>query len=152
MRTLSHSVYVIDYVQSWHMQNKGSRRICHAFFYVEEGNNMPSTSFPVTCHGVIVHSSPFFFFRTNKAQHVPSDWRSPGKGTATNTDVAGVTPQGPLFQRLKNGESVRLDNGAEVHPGDVSEPPTPGRKCVILVRRPLCWCPLLTCSWQQQEN
>eukprot|EP00667_Euglena_gracilis_P007732 EG_transcript_7810 len=55
----------------------------------------------------------------------------PGKLDQAALKQKGV-PKGPLFQRLKNGESVRLDNGAEVHPGDVSEPPTPGRKCVIL--------------------
>lgn len=35
-------------------------------------------------------------------------------------------PKGPLLGRLKNGETLTLDNGVTVKPEDVREPDDPG--------------------------
>lgn len=41
-------------------------------------------------------------------------------------------PKGPLLGRLKNGESVTLDNGVTVEPEDVCEPDDPGPIFIVL--------------------
>lgn len=37
-----------------------------------------------------------------------------------------------MYGKLKNGETITLENGQVVKPGDVLEPPIPGRKVCIL--------------------
>lgn len=44
---------------------------------------------------------------------------------------AGLKP-GPLYGRLKNGESVTLDSGRVLSAGEVLEPPLKGRKVCVL--------------------
>ncbi len=44
--------------------------------------------------------------------------------------AAGV-PEGPMFGQLQHGESVELNDGRTVEPGDVTGPARPGRRIVI---------------------
>ncbi|XP_030647570.1 zinc phosphodiesterase ELAC protein 1 [Chanos chanos] len=55
----------------------------------------------------------------------------PGRLNVEQLKKLGLKP-GPLYGRLKNGESVTLDSGQVVSPGDVVEPAIPGRKVCIL--------------------
>ena len=45
--------------------------------------------------------------------------------------IAAGVPFGPLFQRLKAGESVTLDDGRTIHGKDFIAPATPGKKVAI---------------------
>ncbi|VFS65165.1 Ribonuclease BN [Kluyvera cryocrescens] len=45
--------------------------------------------------------------------------------------IAAGVPFGPLFQRLKAGESVTLDDGRTIHGKDFIAPATPGKKIAI---------------------
>lgn len=54
---------------------------------------------------------------------------SPGTFNPKKARGLGV-PEGPLWSKLKGGESVRLEGGKVVRPGDVLGPPHPGRVVV----------------------
>lgn len=49
----------------------------------------------------------------------------PGTLSAAKCFQLGV-PKGPLLGKLKNGESITLDNGTVIHADDVLEPSEPG--------------------------
>lgn len=49
----------------------------------------------------------------------------PGALSASKCFQLGV-PKGPLLGKLKNGESITLDNGTVIHADDVREPSDPG--------------------------
>jgi ribonuclease Z len=54
----------------------------------------------------------------------------PGQLNVEAARSAGV-PDGPMFGRLQRGETVDLEDGRRVEPGDVSGPSRPGRRIVI---------------------
>lgn len=54
----------------------------------------------------------------------------PGTLDAAALKAAGVTP-GPLFQQLKRGETVTLDDGRTLCGADYLSPPRPGKKIAI---------------------
>jgi ribonuclease Z len=54
----------------------------------------------------------------------------PGRFDVEAAAGLGV-PEGPLFGRLQAGETVTLDGGRRVEPGEVLGPPRPGRKVVL---------------------
>jgi ribonuclease Z len=54
----------------------------------------------------------------------------PGTFHPERATALGV-PEGPLFGKLQHGESVTLDSGRRVDPGDVLGPPRAGRKLVL---------------------
>ena len=54
-----------------------------------------------------------------------------GRLDADKCAVLGLPP-GRDYQRLKNGESVRTDNGTWIHPRDVVGPDRPGRRLCLL--------------------
>ena len=55
----------------------------------------------------------------------------PGKLDVETLKIKGVPP-GPLYGKIKNGESVVLENGTVVTPEECVGPERPGRKVVIL--------------------
>lgn len=55
----------------------------------------------------------------------------PGKLDVSILKAIGV-PSGPLYGKLKNGESIILENGTIVEPKECIGPERPGRKVVIL--------------------
>ena len=55
----------------------------------------------------------------------------PGKFHPERASRIGV-PEGPLFRQLQNGDGVRLSDGRIVLSSDVTDPPRPGRKVVLL--------------------
>lgn len=54
----------------------------------------------------------------------------PGALDAAALKAAGVTP-GPVFQRLKRGETAILEDGREINGRDYLAPPQPGKKLAI---------------------
>ena len=55
----------------------------------------------------------------------------PGKLDVSILKQKGV-PAGPLYGKIKNGESVTLDDGTIITPDDCLGPQRPGRKLVVL--------------------
>lgn len=55
----------------------------------------------------------------------------PGRLDAEALQRMGIPP-GPLYGKIKQGQSVTLENGQVIHPADVVGPPKKGRKIVIL--------------------
>ena len=56
---------------------------------------------------------------------------SPGKLDTVKLSEAGIMP-GPIFGKLKSGQSVVLESGAVLDPGDYLGPPVPGRRVAIM--------------------
>lgn len=50
----------------------------------------------------------------------------PGRFNVEKAEELGI-PEGPLYSRLQQGESVTLDDGRVVEPGEILGPPRPGR-------------------------
>lgn len=55
----------------------------------------------------------------------------PGRFHPDEAQRLGVSP-GPLFRRLQDGHAVELPDGRTVLPEQVTDPPRPGRKAVLL--------------------
>ena len=63
--------------------------------------------------------------------YVIQEQQLPGKLDPDLLKLRGIPP-GPLYGRIKNGETVTAPDGSLVMPADVLGPPRPGRKVVIL--------------------
>lgn len=74
--------------------------------------------------------------------YVIQEATQPGRLNAALLKAKGVRP-GPLYAKVKSGESIYTDDGSEIKPQDVLGAPFPGRKVVILGD---------TCDSQQLQN
>ena len=63
--------------------------------------------------------------------YVIQEQQLPGKLDPDLLKLRGIPP-GPLYGKIKNGETVTAPDGSLVMPADVLGPPRPGRKVVIL--------------------
>ena len=63
--------------------------------------------------------------------YVIKEQQLPGKLDPDLLKLRGIPP-GPLYGKIKNGETIRSPDGSLVMPADVLGPPRPGRKVVIL--------------------
>ena len=63
--------------------------------------------------------------------YVTQEQQLPGKLDPDLLKLRGIFP-GPLYGKIKNGETVTAPDGSLVMPADVLGPPRPGRKVVIL--------------------
>lgn len=63
--------------------------------------------------------------------YVIQEQQLPGKLDPDLLKLRGIPP-GPLYGKIKNGETVTAPDGSLVIPADVLGPPRPGRKVVIL--------------------
>ena len=63
--------------------------------------------------------------------YVIQEQQLPGKLDPVLLKQRGIPP-GPLYGKIKNGETVTAPDGSLVMPADVLGPPRPGRKVVIL--------------------
>ncbi|KAK7934300.1 hypothetical protein WMY93_005196 [Mugilogobius chulae] len=71
----------------------------------------------------------------------------PGRLRTELLKELGVKP-GPLYGRLKSGESLTLDSGRVVTPAEVLDEDIPGRKVCVLGDCSLFWAkPLYNCAW-----
>ena len=68
----------------------------------------------VICYGYVIQEAP-----------------QPGRLNAALIKSKGIPP-GPLYAKIKSGETIYTDDGLEIKPQDVLYPPCPGRKLVIL--------------------
>jgi ribonuclease Z len=57
--------------------------------------------------------------------------RRPGRFHLERAAALGI-PEGPLFRRLQDHQAVTLADGRTIQPGQVCDPPRPGRKVVLL--------------------
>lgn len=63
--------------------------------------------------------------------YVIQEQQLPGKLDPNLLKLKGIIP-GPLYAKIKNGETITAPDGSLVMPKDVLGPPRPGRKVVIL--------------------
>ena len=63
--------------------------------------------------------------------YVIQEATQPGRLNAALLKSKGIAP-GPLYARIKSGETIYTDDGLEIKPEEVLHPPCPGRKLVIL--------------------
>ena len=81
---------------------------------VYEGDGFHVRSFPLR------HTKPCFGYTLE-------EYLRPGEFHPEQAEALGIA-RGPLWSRLQNGETVKSDNGAEIHPRQVLGPPRSGRK------------------------
>ena len=69
--------------------------------------------------------------RTMCFGYVVQEKQIPGKLDPSLLKQKGIPP-GPLYSKIKNGESIIAPDGSQITPNEVMGPPRPGRKLVIL--------------------
>ncbi|MBX6353800.1 MAG: ribonuclease Z [Thermoflavifilum sp.] len=89
----------------------------------EAGEVFSDAQFRIEC-AWLVHPLPCLGYRITEAD-------GPGSLKADALHALGIPP-GPLYSRLKQGESVTLPDGRVIHGADFLEPPRPGRIVTIL--------------------
>ncbi|MCY7842957.1 ribonuclease Z [Bacillus haynesii] len=85
---------------------------------IEEGTVFEDDQFIVTARSVS-HGIPAFGYRVQEKD-------VPGALDAEALKEIGVSP-GPVYQKLKNGETVTLEGGRKIHGADFIGPPKKGR-------------------------
>lgn len=88
---------------------------------VESGLIHRDDNFSVTCRP-LKHRIPAFGYRVTESDR-------PGKFDVEKASALGI-PSGPLYGRLKNGESVELADGRIINGHDLIGPTVPGRSVV----------------------
>ena len=63
--------------------------------------------------------------------YIISEKNSPGKLNTEKLTEMGILP-GPIYGKLKSGQSVTLDNGAVLSPADYLGCPVPGRSVAVM--------------------
>ena len=63
--------------------------------------------------------------------YVMQETEKPGSLNVNLLKSKGISP-GPLYAKIKRGESIYAEDGSEIKPEDVLGPPYPGRKVVVL--------------------
>jgi ribonuclease Z len=96
---------------------------------VETGCLYRDEDFSVTCQP-LKHRITSYGYRVAESDR-------PGKFDVEKAHALGVTP-GPLFGRLKNGESIELADGSIVHGRDLNGPPIEGRSIVYCTDTTYC--------------
>jgi len=71
----------------------------------------------------VKHRIPSFAF-------IVQESKKPGKLNIAKLKSMGVPP-GPIYARIKGGESITLENGTTINPADVLGPAIPGRLLVV---------------------
>lgn len=90
---------------------------------VEHGFRLDDSRFQITV-GLLEHGIPSYGYRIEEKDQ-------PGTLDANRLKELGVPP-GPLYQRLKQGETVQLPDGRVLRGPDFLGPPKAGRKIAIL--------------------
>lgn len=86
-------------------------------------------NFSVTCQP-LKHRIPSYGYRVTESDR-------PGKFDVERAQALGIRP-GPLFGRLKNGESLKLADGSVVHGRDLNGPTVGGRSVVYCTDTMYC--------------
>jgi len=106
-------------------------------------------SYPFEMHEIVtcdenIYADATFSVRTLPLKHVVPSYGyrimeadKPGALDVVRLRELGVA-EGPLFGKLKRGESITLENGQVVAAADVIGPPIPGRRVAILGDTALC--------------
>ncbi|MCS6776347.1 MAG: ribonuclease Z [Chloroherpetonaceae bacterium] len=89
---------------------------------VDEGVVCEDTQVRVTC-ALLTHRVPSWGYAVE--EHI-----QPGRFDVERARALGI-PEGPLYGRLKSGETITLPDGRIVRGTDLTGPPRPGRKIVI---------------------
>ncbi|XP_077993798.1 zinc phosphodiesterase ELAC protein 1-like [Glandiceps talaboti] len=117
--------------QTWHPEHKADGIVHpneHEGRLIEPDDNgiwdCCTTSQLKVMAAPLTHRVPSFGF-------VIQENEQPGKLDPKKLKELGIPP-GPLYARIKNGETVVLESGLEVKPEDAVGPKRPGRKLVIL--------------------
>lgn len=118
---------------NWTLEEKASgplhineMKTGHAIFYdpCHNGWLVCKDSNVTILAGQLRHRVPAFGF-------VFQEPSKPGKLDSQKLIAAGV-PRGPLFGKIKNGETVTLENGTVIIPNEYIGPNQPGRKVAVL--------------------
>lgn len=88
---------------------------------VQPGVVLENEQFTVTCNP-LKHRIPAFGYAVTEKDR-------PGRFNVEKAKTLGIPP-GPIYGRLKQGESINLPNGRRVSGKDLCDPDEPGRKFV----------------------
>jgi ribonuclease Z len=115
---------------------KASRRLSHTHFAyplrihtVQPGIVFEDDQFTVSCE-LLKHRIPAHGYRIVERDRV-------GQFDVEQAQALGI-PFGPLYGKLKNGESITLDDGRVIHGPDLCGPTEIGRKVVYCTDTVIC--------------
>lgn len=102
-----------------------------SFIYLnKETNSYPVFDLTQTDAGLTVQAAPILH-RVFCVGYVFTENDKPGKLDMEKCKQLGV-PKGPMLGKIKNGQTITLDNGTVIKPEDVVGPTIKGKKLVML--------------------